>query len=95
MVTDAAHILATHHLVAGEPEQAAAASQVALTAGSTADSVLLDLVAACHARGDSAGGDGYVKTIMRNHDAEVEEEIPPRTYEILLRHRWLPTARTA
>jgi LysM repeat protein len=93
MVADAAHIVATHHLAAGEPEPAAAAAQVALLAGSTADNVLLDLVAACHARGDEHAGNSYVQLIVDNH-GEVEEDIPARTYEILLRHGWLPK-RTA
>ena len=90
MIADVAHLLATHHLAAAEPEPAADAAQVALLAGSAADEVLLDLVAAAHARGDGDSGDGYVKKIMRNHSANVEEDIPPRTYEILLRHNWLP-----
>jgi hypothetical protein len=29
---------------------------------------------------------------MANHDAEVEEDLPPRTYEILRCRRWLPEA---
>lgn len=91
MVADAAHIVATHHLAASEPEPAAAAAQVALLAGSTADNVLLDLVAACHARGDESAGNSYVQLIVDNH-GEVEEDIPARTYEILLRHGWLPSA---
>jgi len=95
MIADVAHLLATHHLAADEPEAAAAAAQVALMAGSAADEVLLDLVAACHARGDEDGGDGYVSKIMRNHAADTEEDIPTRTYEILLRHHWLPKPRSA
>lgn len=95
MIADVAHLLATHHLAADEPEAAAAAAQVALMAGSAADEVLLDLVAACHARGDEDGGDGYVSKIMRNHAADTEEDIPTRTYEILLRHHWLPKPHSA
>ncbi len=95
MIADVAHLLATHHLAVDEPEPAAAAAQVALMAGSAADEVLLDLVAACHARGDEDGGDGYVSKIMRNHCADTEEDIPTRTYEILLRHHWLPKPRSA
>ncbi len=94
-IGDVAHTLATHHLTAGEPEAATAAAQAALTAGSTADDVLLDLVAACHARGDTDGGDTYVKKIMRNYEADTEEDIPVRTYEILLRRGWLPTTHSA
>ena len=95
MIADVAHLVATHHLAADEPEPAAAAAQVALMAGSAADDVLLDLVAACHAQGDEDGGDGYVKKIMRNHAADAEEDIPTRTYEILLRRGWLPKPRSA
>jgi hypothetical protein len=57
--------------------------------------VLLDLVAACHAQGVVVGGEGYVSKIMRNHAADTEEDIPTRTYEILLRHHWLPKPRSA
>ena len=89
MIADTAHLVATHHLAAAQPEPAAAAAQVALLAGSTADNVLLDLVAACHARGDRAGGDSYVHQIMTNYGT-VEEDIPARTYQILLRRGWLP-----
>jgi hypothetical protein len=91
-IADVAHLLATHHLAAGEPALAATAAQVALTAGSSADTALLDLVAASEALGNTAEADAYVKRIMANHDAEVEEDLPPRTAEILRRRRWLPPA---
>jgi hypothetical protein len=42
--------------------------------------------------GNTAEADAYVKRIMVNHDAEVEEDLPPRTAEILRRRRWLPPA---
>ena len=29
---------------------------------------------------------------MANHDAQDEEDLPPRTYEVLRRRRWLPPA---
>ena len=32
---------------------------------------------------------------MANHDAEIEEDLPKRTYEILLRKDWLPTGAGA
>ena len=89
LVADAAHTVATHHLAAGEPERAAAAAQVALLAGSQGDDVLLDLVTACHARGDQDSGDLYVRRIVDNH-GEVEEDIPPATYDYLLTKGWLP-----
>ena len=74
------------------PPLAAAAAEVALLAGSSADTPLLDLVAASEALGNTAEADAYVKRIMANHDAEVEEDLPPRTAAILHRRQWLPPA---
>jgi len=91
-IVDVAHLVATHHLAAGEPEPAAAAAQVALLAGSSADSALLNLVAAHEALGNTAEADACVKRIMANHDADVEEDLPPRTAAILRRRRWRPLA---
>ena len=65
------------------PNQPAAAAQIALRAGSSEDTPLLDLVAACQAQGQHAQAESYVKMIMANHDAEDEE---------LRRRRWLPPA---
>ncbi|HEY3717762.1 MAG TPA: LysM peptidoglycan-binding domain-containing protein [Jatrophihabitantaceae bacterium] len=92
MIVDVAHIVATHHLAAGEPEEAVAAAQVALRAGSSEDVPLLDLVAACDAQDNRAEADAYVKRILANHDAEVEEDLPPRTAEILFRRQWIGQA---
>ncbi len=89
MVVDVAHIVATHHLAAGEPELAVSAAQVALRAGSSEDVPLLDLVAACDAQDNRAEADAYIKLILANHDAEVEEDLPPRTAEVLHRRQWL------
>jgi hypothetical protein len=91
-ITDVAHLLATYHLAAGEPALAAAAAEVALLGGSSADIPLLDLIAASEALGNTAAADAYVKRIMANHDAEVEEDLPPRTAAILHRRQWLPPA---
>ena len=91
-IIDVAHLLATHHLAAGEPALAAAAAEVALLAGSSADTPLLDLIAASEALGNTAEADAYVKRIMANHDADVEEDLPPRTAAILHRRQWLPPA---
>ena len=88
MIVDVAHIVATHHLAAGEPAAAAAAAQVALRAGSYEDVPLLDLVAACDAQDQRAEADAYVKKILTNHDAEVEEDLPPRTAQVLFRRQW-------
>lgn len=90
MVVDVAHIVATHYLAAEEPAAAAAAARAALLAGSLEDVPLLDLVAACDALGNRAEADAYVKRILDNHDAEVEEDLPPRTAEVLFRRQWLP-----
>ncbi|SDY73677.1 LysM domain-containing protein [Modestobacter sp. DSM 44400] len=92
MIVDVAHTVATHHLAAGEPGLAAAAAQVALRAGSFEDVPLLDLVAACDAQGNRAAADAYVARILANHDAEVEEDLPPRTAEILYRRQWTDRA---
>lgn len=92
MIVDVAHIVATHHLAAGEPALAVTAAQVALRAGSSEDVPLLDLVAACDAQDNRAEADAYVKQILANHDAEVEEDLPPRTAEILYRRQWLSRA---
>jgi hypothetical protein len=88
MIVDVAHTVATHDLAAGQPELAAAAAQVALKAGSYEDVPLLDLVAACDAQDKRAEADAYVARILNNHDAEVEEDLPPRTAEILFRRQW-------
>jgi hypothetical protein len=88
MIVDVAHTVATHYLGAGQPELAETAAQVALKAGSYEDVPLLDLVAACDAQGKRAEADAYVARILANHDAEVEEDLPPRTAEILFRRQW-------
>jgi len=89
MVADTSHILATHLLATGEPEAAMAAAQVALLAGSYGDEALMDCAAACFARDLTAEGASYVRRIMANHDAEVEEDLPKHTYEVLLQRGWL------
>lgn len=92
MIVDVAHVVATHHLAAGRPELAATAAQIALMAGSADDVALLDLVAACDAQGNRAEADRLVQRILANHDAEVEEDLPPRTAEVLRRRLWLDRA---
>ena len=85
MIVDTAHTVATHHLGADEPMRAIDAAQVALRAGSSEDTPLLDLMMASDAQGNRAEGDAYVKRILANHDAEVEEDLPPHTFQILNR----------
>jgi len=89
-VVDVAHLVADMHLAAGDADGAEAAAQVSLQAGDTSDVALLDLVAVADARGDHAQAEQYVRRILANHDAEVEEDLPPRTCEILHRRQWLP-----
>jgi nucleoid-associated protein YgaU len=88
MIVDVAHTVATHYLGAGRPKLAEMAAQVALKAESYEDVPLLDLVAACDAQDKRAEADAYVARILANHDAEVEEDLPPRTAEILFRRHW-------
>ncbi|MCW2525283.1 MAG: putative LysM domain peptidoglycan-binding protein [Pseudonocardiales bacterium] len=89
MIVDVAHIVATHHLAANEPELAVSAALVALRAGTSEDVLLLDLVAACDAQDHRAEAEAYIKRILANHDAEVEEDLPPRTADILHQRQWL------
>lgn len=90
MIVDVAHLVATHHLAVDAPDRAEAAALTALRAGACDDIALLDLVAACDAAGNQAEADSYVRRILDNHDAEVEEDLPARTCEVLHRRRWLP-----
>jgi len=89
MIADVSHIVATHYLAINEPEKAAAAAQVALKAGSHEDTALLDAAGGCFDAGNRAEGASYIKRIMARHGAEEEEDLPKRTYEILLRRGWL------
>jgi hypothetical protein len=92
MIVDVAHTVATHHLAAGEPDRAAEAAQVALDAGSKEDVPLLDQVAACDAQDKRLEANEFIQRILANHDAEVEEDLPPRTAEVLRRRQWLDNA---
>lgn len=91
MVVDVAHLVATAHLAVGDPAGAERAAQVSLLTGSRDDVALLDLVAVHDAAGEHTQADRYVARILANHDADVEEDLPPRTYEVLRRRQWLPT----
>lgn len=92
MIVDVAHTVATYYLGAGEPERAAEAAQIALDAGSTEDVPLLDKVAACDAQDLRSEAEAFVKRILTNHDAEIEEDLPPRTAEVLMRRQWIGNA---
>jgi hypothetical protein len=88
MIIDVAHLVATHHLAAGRPDLAAAAAHVSLSAGSRDDIPLLDLVAACDSGGNHGEAHHWIQQILTAHDADIEEDLPPRTAEILHRRRW-------
>jgi hypothetical protein len=89
MIVDVAHLVATHHLANGRPDIAAIAGNVSLLAAGHDDVALLDLVAAHDALGQHRDARRYVQRILDNHHAVIEEDLPPRTAEILLRRRWL------
>ena len=89
MIVDVAHTVATHHLAAGEAQHAAAAAQVALNAGSKEDVPLLDQVFACDAQDKRLEANEFIQRLYANHDAEIEEDLPPRTAEVLRRRQWL------
>lgn len=95
MITDLAHLVATNLIAAGRAEKAEWAAQVALQAGDNSDVPLLDLVAASVATDQHATAEHYARLIMGNHDAEVEEDLPPRTYEVLNRLLWTPGQRAS
>ena len=90
MIVDTAHTVATHHFGAGEPHRAATAAQVALRGGTYEDVPLLDLVQACLAQEKEAEAESYVRQLLANSAVEREEDLQPRTAEVLfrLRRRW-------
>jgi hypothetical protein len=89
MIVDVAHLVATHHLANHRPDLAIVAAEVSLLADGHDDLALLDLVAAHDALGQRTQARHWVQRILDNHDAVIEEDLPPRTAEILLRRRWL------
>lgn len=92
MIADTAHTVAVHFHAVGDPLQAAEAAKVALLAGGPTDAALLDLVEACYAMGQDGEAARWLQELMVKHDAEVEEELPRRTYDVLLRKGWLGKA---
>jgi hypothetical protein len=91
-IVDVAHVVATAALAAGDPSRARRAAETSLRAGAHDDQALLDLVAVADAEGNRGEAQRYVDRILANHDAEVQEDLPPRTYEILRRRNWLHQA---
>jgi hypothetical protein len=92
MITDVAHLIATHYLTSGQPHLAMQAAETSLAAAGDGDIALLDLVAACDALGHQAEAAGWIRQILAFHDAEMEEDLPPRTADILHRRKWLNQA---
>jgi hypothetical protein len=90
MIVDTAHTAAGYYFGIDEPQMAVKAAHVALRSGTYEDVPLLDLVQACMALQQEAEAESYLRQIMNNHDAEVEEDLPPRTAEVLfrLRRQW-------
>ena len=88
MIDDTADTLARYLLENDDPERAAWAAHVAIQAGDESDAPLLNLLRAADARGDHAEANEYLRRIMANHDAEVEEDLPPDTYDLIRRRGW-------
>jgi DNA-binding SARP family transcriptional activator len=85
MIVDTAHTVATHYLAAGMAQRAAEAAHIARLTGSYDDIPLLDLVKASLDLGKDAEADAWIQQILTNNDADVEEDLPPRTAEIIFR----------
>jgi hypothetical protein len=90
MIVDTAHTVSDHHNGAEEPQLAARAAQVALRTGCYDHIPLLDLIAACYAQDQDAEAEAFVQQLLANAGVEREEDLPPRTFEVLnrLRTRW-------
>ncbi len=83
MIVDTAHTVAALHLSSGDYSRARAAALIALNAAGQDDVSLLDLVAAARMAGHQATADSYIARILVNNEAEVPEDLPPRTYAFL------------
>jgi len=88
-IVDAAHAVATATLAEGDIAAAQHAVDIALSVGPADDRPLLDQAAVLDAQGRHAELAATVRRIRAHHEAEVEEDLPKRTYEILLRRGWL------
>lgn len=88
-VVDAAHLVATAALAEGDVTGAQHAVDVSLSVGPADDRPLLDQAAILDAQGRHGELAATVRRILDHHEAEVEEDLPPRTYEILLTHGWI------
>jgi hypothetical protein len=88
MIVDISSKVVTHELGRGDPAAAMRAAQVPLKAGSSDDTVLLNMMKAHDAAGERAAGDECVKQILASFDVEDEVDLPPRTAEILRRRQY-------
>ena len=88
MIVDISSKVVTHELGRGNPAAAMRAAQVPLKAGSSDDTVLLNMMRAHDAAGERAAGDECVKQILASFDVEDEVDLPPRTAEILRRRQY-------
>ena len=88
MIVDISSKVVAHELARGDPAAAMRAAQVPLKAGSSDDTVLLNIMSAHDAAGDRAAGDECVKQILASFDVEEEVDLPPRTAEILRRRQY-------
>lgn len=88
-VVEVAHLLATQALATGDTTAARHAVHTAIDTGTADDRPLLDLAATYDAEGRIAELSDTVRRLRAHHDAAVEEDLPARTYEVLLRHNWI------
>ncbi len=84
----AAHYLADDPAFPRDPEGAIAAADIAILAGSTEDRPLLSKMLAYDAMGRTAEAEAYrARVLANNPSADIEEDLPSDTYEVLLRRQ--------
>jgi hypothetical protein len=88
MIADTANTAGQFLLDDGDLEQASWAARVAIRAGDQSGAPLLILLQVAEKRGNQAEAKEYLRQIMTIYDADVEEDLPPRTYEIIRRLDW-------
>lgn len=96
MAADTAHLLASHHLAAGERGRAIDAATAGLLAGGD-DQLMLDLIAAHDAQGRPSKAPAVIGRLLAQHEAQVEEDLPPAVLRAIRRRytaragieRWL------
>ena len=88
MIVDISSKVVAHELARGDTAAAMRAAHVPLKAGSSDDTVLLNMMKAHDAAGERALGDACVRQILASFDVEDEVDLPPRTAEILRRRKY-------